>query len=848
MDNLLLIDGNSLINRAFYALPPLTNAKGEPTQAVYGFTTMLIGAIGKYKPKYIAVAFDLPAPTFRHEMYDGYKATRKKMPDELAAQLPILKEQLRLMNISIVEKAGFEADDIIGTLSRDQSVMTYIITGDRDSLQLIDDTTGVVMTKRGITETVLYDEKQLLADYGLTPRQVIDYKSLAGDGSDNIPGVPGVGEKTANDLIEKYGSLDGVYEHVLEIPGKLGEKLRAGEQSARLSYTLATIKTDVPLTEKTADFTFDFPFTSAVKRFFIDNNFKSLLKRDELFATDGEPIPASAAEMPVFTRVTVEKLDDLVAPLEKAKAFSFVPGKDGVAVSADGKTEYFAPLKLTLIDPGFSYVEIIKTLAPYFENENKDKIVFEAKKFKHELARDGIGLKNYDDVKLLQYLVDMRVNTETLDNLLDGAGYDKNYPAASVFALAKRLLGEVENMGMTELYARAERPLTDVLFAMEERGVKVDVTKLAALGEKFTAEAAEIAEVVYRLAGRKFNINSPRQLATVLFDELGIPYPKKSAKHSTNSDILEALQSEYEIVGHALEYRSLMKLNSTYIEGIRKLLTPDDVIHTDYKQTMTSTGRLSSAEPNLQNIPVREEEGKQLRGLFVARPGYTLVSADYSQIELRLLAHFSGDELMLKLYNDGEDIHARTAAEIFGVDISAVTSKMRREAKTVNFGIIYGISDYGLAQSLKCSPYVAKKYMTKYFERFKGIKPYLDGVIENAKKTGYTTTLLGRKRYIPELLSSNYQVRSFGERAAMNMPLQGSAADIIKLAMNAVYERLSATNSHLILQIHDELIVETRDDEVEKIENLLRECMENAVKLRVPLTVDVARGKSWIDC
>ena len=549
-----------------------------------------------------------------------------------------------------------------------------------------------------------------------------------------------------------------------------------------------------------------------------------------------------------FSRVTIEKLEELTAVLDKAEAFSFAASSDGIAASVDGKTEYFMPLRLTLLDVGFGYNEVIKALSPYFADKNKDKFLFEAKKFKHELAKSGYDLTNYDDVKLLQYLVDMRIDAETPGGLLENAGYDKNYPAAAMFALGKRLLDDVEKLGMTELYERAERPLTDVLFAMEERGVKVDVDKLDELGEKFTARAAEIAEVVYRLAGRKFNVNSPRQLATVLFDELKIPYPKKGAKHSTNSDILESLQSEYEIVGHALEYRSLMKLNSTYVEGIRKLLTPDNVIHTDYKQTMTSTGRLSSAEPNLQNIPVREDEGKQLRGLFVARPGYTLVSADYSQIELRLMAHFSGDELMLKLYNEGEDIHTRTAAEIFGVKPSEVTSKMRREAKTVNFGIIYGISEYGLAQNLKCSPYVAKKYMTRYFERFKGIKPYLDGVVENAKKTGYTTTLLGRKRFIPELNSSNFQTRQFGERAAMNMPLQGSAADIIKLAMNAVYDKLKDTNSYLILQIHDELIVEARDDEVEKIEELLRSCMENAVKLRVPLTVDVEHGKSWIDC
>lgn len=448
----------------------------------------------------------------------------------------------------------------------------------------------------------------------------------------------------------------------------------------------------------------------------------------------------------------------------------------------------------------------------------------------------------------MQYLADMRVGGDSLTELLETLGYDKDKPAAALFLLGEELKREIKRLGMEELYLKAELPLVDVLFDMEERGVQVDVKLLNKLGDKFISEADQLSKVIFELAGKRFNINSPRQLASVLFDDLKIPYPKKSAKHSTNAEILEMITEEHEIVPLVSKYRFIAKLNSTYIEGIRRLLTPDNIIHTDYKQMLTTTGRLSSAEPNLQNIPVREEEGKSLRGLFTARDGYTLVSADYSQIELRLLTHFSGDSRMLELYRNGEDIHTRTAAEVFGVPVSEVTSKMRREAKVVNFGIIYGMSDYGLSQSLKCSVSTARKYMETYFERFSSIKPYFDSIVQNAKKTGYTTTLLGRVRYIPELASPNYMTRQFGERAAMNMPLQGSAADIIKLAMVDVAARLKGLKSRLILQIHDELIVEADDKEVDTVKAVLKESMENCVSLSVPLTVDIECGKSWLDC
>ena len=846
MENLLLIDGNSLINRAFYALPPLTNVKGEPTQAVYGFTTMLIKAISDFKPKYIAVAFDLPAPTFRHKLYDGYKATRKKMPDELAVQLPILKEQLRKMNVSIVEKVGYEADDIIGTLAQDESVFTYIITGDRDSLQLISPTTSVVLTKRGITDTLIIDEEVLKTEFSLTPSGVIEYKALAGDSSDNIPGIAGVGEKTAIGLLEKYGDLDGIYAHIDEITGKLGEKLRSGEASARLSKVLASINCAVPLSEKTADFTFKYPFSLEVKQSFIENGFKSIYKRDDLFAFDGEIEIKEKTDEITVSETVVKELSQLEKILSDVKVFSFIESEE-IRISVDGSEEYKIPLAQTLLDQAVNYTALMQTLKPYFESESVLKIIYDGKNVMRILDEYGITLNNYDDMRLRQYIVDMRIKSESVVDYIAECGLSAQYPASMLFVRREKLIEQSSKENLDELY-KTEIKLQSVLYAMEKRGVKVDMSLLDELGVEYNGKIRTLDERICLLAGKKFNINSPKQLAEVLFVDLAIPYPKKNAsKYSTSADVLEIIADKHEIIPLIMQYRFVSKLNGTYIEGLRKLVS-NGIIHTEYNQMLTTTGRLSSKEPNLQNIPVREEEGKRLRGLFIARDGYTLVSADYSQIELRLLAHFSQDKIMLEQYCSGADIHARTASEIFGVSIDKVTSKMRREAKTINFGIIYGMSDFGLSQSLKCSVATARQYMKRYFERFPAIKPYFNKVVEDAKACGYTTTLLGRKRYIPELNSANAIRRSFGERAAMNMPLQGSAADIIKLAMVEVAERLKNKKSKLILQIHDELIIETSDDELTEVKQMLVECMENAVKLSVPLTVEVSSGKSWLDC
>lgn len=839
---LILVDGNSLINRAFYALPPLTNAKGEFTQAVYGFATMLIKAIQGYEPRYVAVAFDLPKPTFRHKMYDGYKATRKKMPTELASQIPILKNQLQLMNIAILEKEGYEADDVIGTVAKHSGVETYIITGDRDSLQLIDDKVRVVLTKRGITETVVLDEEKLKEEFSLTPRGVIDFKALAGDSSDNIPGIPGVGEKTAVSLIEKYGDLDGVYSHAGEIAGKLGERIRDNEESARMSFALATIDVNAPIKFSLDDFTYDFPFSDDVRRFFTENNFRSLTKRDDIFEF------ASASSVAQLQLQTVElfSVGEVSAVIEGAKEVAFHLGDD-VHFSTDGEREYVAKVHRTLIDEGMTLVEAIEAFKPVLQSGSVVKFVYDGKKLKRTLASFGVELVAYDDVHLRQFLADMRVKNESCESFAELNGYE----TAVACALKRKnseLKKEIADKGMTKLYEDIELPLEEVLYDMEERGVQIDTGVLDSLGKKYSAEATVEEQSIYVLAGRTFNINSPKQLAEVLFDELKIPYPGKTKKRSTSAEVLSQIVDKHEIVARVLRYRFLAKLNSTYIEGIRKLLDGNGVVHTEYKQMLTTTGRLSSVEPNLQNIPVRDEEGKALRGLFVARKGYTLVSADYSQIELRLLAHFSQDEIMLKLYRDGEDIHTRTAAEVFGVPISEVTDAMRRKAKTVNFGIVYGMSDYGLSESLGCPVWEARRYMEKYFERFKKIEPYFADIVARAKETGYTTTLMGRVRYIPELGASNYMTRQFGERAAMNMPLQGSAADIIKMAMVAVHRRLKGTDSALILQIHDELIIEAREEDAERVRDILVEEMENAVKLRVPLVADWAIGKSWIEC
>ena len=849
MEKLILIDGNSLINRAFYALPILNNVKGEPVNAVYGFANMLIKAINDYKPNYIAVAFDLHAPTFRHKLYAEYKAGRRKMPDELASQLPILKDMLRLMNIKILEKETFEADDIIGTMSRRFPVKSIILTGDRDSLQLINDNVDVYLTKRGLSEILAVNDENIFENFGFNASQVVDFKSLAGDSSDNIPGVPGIGEKTAVDLLQKYGSLDGVYEHLDDCTPKMREKLSQNRELAQLSQTLATIDVNVPIECTLEECKFDFPFDEKVKRFFIDMAFKSLYKKDDLFSSDA--VSGEIEEKNYeFERVEIKTESDLKKVLpQKAGFLAYAESEKGEKhFTFDGKKEFVVTGEYSLLEPGITDSAFFETLGHCFSDKSVPKYLYDAKKTLHKADGYGIRISGYEDVRLKQYLADQALDRESETDLLELKKLPADFPACSLVVLNKSLSEELSLLGMSELYEKIELPLVDVLFEMEKTGVLVDKAVLESLGKKFSAEVNDYSAKIYEEAGEKFNINSPKQLAVVLFEKMCIPYPKKTKKYSTSAEILESLRYNYPIVDYILKYRAVSKLLGTYVEGLGKLICADGRIRTEYKQMMTATGRLSSAEPNLQNIPVREQEGKELRAIFIAGEGKTLVSADYSQIELRLMAHFSADPNMLDIYNRGGDIHAMTASLVFGVPLEEVTPEMRRKAKAVNFGIIYGISEYGLSESVHCSVKEAKKFIESYFASFPKVKEFVDKTVEDAKKSGEVHTLFGRRRKISELSSSNFMTRSFGERAAMNTPLQGSAADIIKIAMISVSEKLKGTNAKLILQIHDELIVECPDEEVENVKNILVDCMENAAQLSVPLTVDVESGKSWIDC
>lgn len=846
MEKLILIDGNSLANRAFYALPPLTTLDGVPSQAVYGFATMLIKVITDKKPDYIAVAFDLPQPTFRHIKYPEYKAGRKKMPDELGIQFPMLKEMLAKMNVTILEKPGFEADDIIGTMAKKNPTMTYIVTGDRDSLQLIDDTTSVIMTRRGISDILELNAEVLMREYSLTPAQVIDYKALAGDASDNIPGVRGVGDKTATNLIKEYGTLDNIYANLDKLGAKLAEKLRNERETAYLSQYLATIDIDVDIDCDIKKCTYPFPFSETVREYFNAMGFKTLVKRGELFTSSEETVKKTWSKPPCEVRL-IESTEELARVCGEAKERAAVHIGDFISIALDETTEYIVNLSYSLIDNGLEYNACLSAMAPLLENPDIIKVVCDAKALKKTLKYNRIELNNFWDVKLAQYLVDMTVDYSTAASLVGSYGIDNREIGTGLLYLRGVLEEELTALKMHRLYYDIELPLVSVLFKMEQCGFKVDIQMLSELGIKYTKRIEQLSGKIYELAGKTFNINSPKQLGKVLFEDLKIPYPKKTVNYSTSAEILEQVADKHEIIEIILAYRFVSKLNSTYIEGMRKLIDGKGVIHTEFRQMLTTTGRLSSVEPNLQNIPVREEEGKALRGLFIASEGRTLVSADYSQIELRLMAHFSGDEKMVDAYRNNGDIHLATAAEVFGLPPEEVTSKMRRMAKAVNFGIIYGISDYGLAQNLKIPNHQAKEYINRYFERFSGVKRYLDESVERAKKCGYAETLLGRIRRIPELYSPNYNVRQFGERVAMNMPLQGSAADIIKIAMLQVDRALEGKKSKLILQVHDELIVDAADDEVEEIKQILIDKMTHAVELAVPLTVEVGEGKSWLD-
>lgn len=849
MQTLVLIDGNSLLNRAYYATGHLSTKDGTPTNAVFGFVKLLLKLIGTFSPDKLIVTFDLKAPTFRHKMYDGYKATRKPMPDDLAAQVGMLKSLLSSMRIAMCEKEGYEADDLIGTLSHMfPDTKSIIVTGDRDAYQLVDEVTDVCLTKTGVSNLLHLTAENFVAEIGYTPEQVIEMKALMGDASDNIPGVAGVGEKTARLLIDRYKTVDNVYAHMDEVGGTLAKKLEAGRESARLSRTLATIDRNVPLTVS-GDCGVHIPFSEEVYRQFVQLEFTSLIK-PELFEESQETVrQETCAEKTDI--VSAEALQQMAVQLGQVQMFSAV-FSEGRFYFSDGQREYEVRIARTLLDEGVREGDLCGVLQAAFA-KGKKAVLYGAKEFRHVLRGYGVDLLcEAEDVSLMKYLTDYTGKDDNLPLTLQSYGLDTSTPAYGVYRLFSVFSKKLETEKMQALYRDIELPLTAVLYDMEVCGVKVDFATSARFEALYREEIAKATADIFEQAGEEFNINSPVQLGKILFEKLGLPSSKKSKRgYSTSVEVLDKLKDKYKIVRDVLRCRHYQKLLSTYIDGFRPHVDPaTGIVHTRYNQIQTTTGRLSSSNPNLQNIPIRNEDGRELRKLFVARAAdRVLVDADYSQIELRLLAHFSGCKELIDAYKNGMDIHALTASQVFGVPLGEVTAEQRRAAKAVNFGIIYGISDFGLASNLNISTKQAGEYIDRYFERYSDVKKYMDSNVAFARKHGYVCTLLGRKRVINEIRSSNFNIRSFGERAAMNMPLQGSCADIIKIAMINLYNRLNreGLRSKLILQVHDELVLDAFEEEREQVERIVKEEMENAVLLRVPLVADVHSGKNWYE-
>ena len=849
MNKLVLIDGNSLINRAFYATPPLSAKDGTPTNAVYAFVNMLVRIIGDIKPRYMLVAFDRKEPTFRHQMYADYKGTRKPMPEDLRPQIDLMKKVLDTMGISRYEQAGIEADDIIGSMAKRYKGDTIIITGDKDSFQLVDETTSVYFTRRGITETEIYSNENFKEKTGIEPIQIIDLKSMMGDSSDNIPGIAGVGEKTALSLVEKYGSLENLYSHIDELSGKLKEKVENSKDIAYLSKTLATINVKLDIPVKDEDMGYSFPFGAATKKLFIDLDFKNVLRREELFLADDE-ISVSVKKNKELPEI-IEVNDVVSLPKFDEDKLLAVNLGDNLNVY-DGEKEYKINITDNFFDKGIMYGEAVGYIAKLVGSDKRKLVVYAKKDLRTELNKFKVAFNAFAyDVAIEKYLADFSGKDEKLSEVIAAYDLDKDRIGWSLNEIHDRLFEKLKTENMLDLYEKVELPLSDVLFSMERSGFKVDVATLNEMANEYDKRIAVIAEKIDEYAGEKVNPNSPKQLGKILYDKLGLISGKKKGNPSTSADVLEKIADKHPIVPLILKYRQLQKLNSTYIKGFRPLIDEDTgLIHTCFNQTLTTTGRLSSKEPNLQNIPVREQEGKEIRKLFVSSfENGKIVGADYSQIELRLLAHFSKCQPLIDAFLSGKDIHRITASQVFGVGEDQVTPEMRRSAKAVNFGIIYGISDYGLSEQLKISPKKAGEYIAKYFEAYPNVKEYMNSNVEFARKNGYVSTLLGRKRYIPEINSSNFNLRSFGERAAMNMPLQGTAADVIKIAMIKVANRIKkeGLRSRLILQVHDELIVDTAEDEVEEVKNILVEEMQSAVTLSVPLTVETECGTRWFD-
>ncbi len=847
MEKLVLLDSNSLLNRAFYALPPMSSVDGKPTNAVYGYINMLLKIISEAKPTHIIATFDLKAPTFRKKMYEGYKAQRKPMPEELAAQLPLIKEVLTGMKIPIITLEGYEADDLIGTIAKKCPFETIIVTGDRDSLQLISDTTKVWLTKKGITEIVEYDITRLAED-GLTPKGVIDLKSLMGDTADNIPGVAGVGEKTAKTLLATYGNLDGVYAHIDEIKGKLQEKLIQDKDMAYLSYDLATINVDSPIEIDFDNCKISDYINSDSIGIFKNLNFKSIVSRFSDISSD------SAEQESEKQVITIEKneieeiaeFEKLMQKLEKQSLISVYVDSD-IEIFANNKC-YLLKTSQDLLGSGIDFYDIASGINKLLENENIKVILFDAKTNFYQLRTEKAV--NVEDLALKVYLLDANRNYKKVEEVLQDYSIESDSVSYSLYLLNDIVDEKMQKLGLVDLYKNIELPLVNVLYEMEKTGVRVDINLLDELRVQFVDIITDLTnKIISYNNNESFNINSPKQLGEFLFNKLGLKHGKQTKTgFSTNVEVLESLRGSHPVIEYILKYREISKLLSTYIDGLKPLIIGGRV-HTIFKQTVTATGRLSSTEPNLQNIPVRKEVGRELRKMFIASENCKIVCADYSQIELRLMAHFSGDENLIKAFNDGLDVHKFTASRAFGVPFEMVSSDMRRRAKAINFGIIYGISSFGLSNDIGISPYEAKQFIDKYFEMYPKVKQYMDSNVEFAKQNGYISTLAGRIRYIPEINVTNYQTRSFGERIAMNMPLQGSASDIIKMAMIEVQNNLKkeGLKAKLVLQVHDELLIDCPNEEVEKVQSILKLSMENVVNLKVKLDVDISVGNNWLE-
>lgn len=845
---LLILDGNSIVNRAFYGVRMLNAPDGMPTNGVYGFLSILRKLLDEEKPEAVCVAFDLKAPTFRHLRYEGYKAQRKGMPEELAVQMPILKQVLDAMGILRLELEGFEADDLLGTVAakcENNGWECRIVTGDKDSFQLISETTHVchVKSRMGQTTTTEYTPELFFDEYGFEPKCIIDLKALMGDASDNIPGVPGVGEKTAMALVQKYKHLETIYAELdtLDVKEGMRKKLREGKDSAFLSFELATIHTDAPIEFSPEDAVWHEDYRPELYDLFKKLGFNKFIEK---WGISENTESAATARLEHLTYIEDASFDDIMDAVKAADIIAVSPDLsfDSLEI-CDGKAVYLA--RWTALGDDYT------RLTSYVFSDKVRKTGHNVKDIMTQLISEKLPLDGFVyDTALAGYLLDATAGDYGLGRMSIGYCGAELGGAEAVYRLREATEKKLAQLGMTKLFYDIEMPLCRVLADMQEQGFLIDRAALSSFGESLTGTIAELERSIYDQSGCEFNINSPKQLGEVLFDKLMLPAGKKTKTGwSTNADVLEKLRGKHPIVQMALDYRMLTKLKSTYADGLLKLIDSDGRIRTKFQMTVTATGRLSSTDPNLQNIPIRKELGSHIREMFIASKGNVLVDADYSQIELRLLAHISGDKHMQEAFLSGEDIHAVTASQVFNTPLGEVTSLQRSRAKAVNFGIVYGISAWSLAQDIGVMQAEAKAYMDAYLNKYDGVREYMKSVVENAKCDGYVETLYARRRYLPEIKSSNFNTRSFGERVALNMPIQGTAADIIKLAMVNVYNRLNAEGlkAKLILQVHDELICECPEDEAQTVANILREEMSGAAQLSVPLTVDVKIGHSWAE-